>query len=1336
MKSRLLFAGCIWLLVAFGRGLIASQPPLTIANTGGEITISWPVSAGNWVLEGTPVLSPAASWSGVVPKFDQIVGSIRQVGILASDVNRFFRLRRLDAGEPGLTGRWQLDEGSGQVAQDASGVGTSLFIEDGTWTSGRIGTGSLRFNGGMGAGASRSWVSNSNYQVLPGPGQPFSVSFWFSPDALAPGARGLAGTDANGSNGWHLALSNAGPGTNYLVFAGAGSSATLSVTGRTLLLPGQWYKLTATYDGLAGNVYLDGVRLATGVGTIPVHNGPLYFGGGVGGYSSFLGRMDDVRTLKVCLPDERISLTGEWLFNESMGTFSADSSGNEQHGTLSDSAARVQGYQAGGVDLNSCQIVIPNEDQTVLPPSGRPFSISLRLRPGALSPGRFGLMHHGLDGINGWQMAVAIGESGQADLQLNSTNTGGTLDLTVPISFAVGVWAKLDVTFNGGIATVYCNGRKVRAGSGAIRASRSPIVIGSVPGLGTLPCSVDELRIRCREMGESEIGPVAPVMWETALRNTVTNFVLRGSGPPGRLLTYTIVPTIDPTNGSVAMAAGSAVATYSAGARKGPDAFTYTVSDGEFTTAPSIVRVSVVEPHWLSPSGGSAPLRDGRSVSTAWAAGNARSLDAIWKTNAYYDCFYYAPGEYQTTGWKSHQRSTANSGCKHIGSGSEGPDKTTIKLVDIWERFNEELIFGSFQLGQMIDDFELHRMVLDCNAANLPKYVTGEPVWIRVPLNSAGRVESVTLRWGNGSVPWNPGHRIGRAAEFSVRALRLGAITFLTNCTSVGQVDIVAVGAEADELLLQLEKRAPGVDYYGLQECEVAGATASLPSATVPGAGDSRLDVAHAISFAMDGDLSTSWASGLEEQARITVPMAPGTAVNRVRLSWNCRTLLNSGRLGPAATYSIQARDESTGDYHDVPFVRSTREVDGIETIGFGTVSSPVTITSDRLAIVLTSREPSVNFYSLREVALWDGPAPVLIRQPTSLNNLVNADFPIAQAVDGKIDTQWVSNTQGGVSAVTVCGSNFKFNDLLVVGFGTKAGRECFPMAIGPQYAVDPPFSGNVLVENCRFADPATNNKDGLTVLSVRGTPAVSLTNAVIRRCRVTGMRPYFPLYSQAMSSIHIEDSYVSECSRAVYFEPERAVLDNYGPVLIRSNQFINVDAGVFLSFHSDAKFDSLTCLDNEIVLSGNVPSQWGIAACDLCLGRQSGSISNLTALNNIIRYADWGVRPAGSDGGLYYSDIRHAVFANNLIVLRPSDTLEVRGCPLGASPPNPPIEDCDHYDSGPPGPSIPIPCLDELLPGYRRVWLNNRNLSGGLLQVRTYDNGVYRPATHQQWSE
>ncbi len=144
----------------------------------------------------------------------------------------------------------------------------------------------------------------------------------------------------------------------------------------------------------------------------------------------------------------------------------------------------------------------------------------------------------------------------------------------------------------------------------------------------------------------------------------------------------------------------------------------------------------------------------------------------------------------------------------------------------------------------------------------------------------------------------------------------------------------------------------------------------------------------------------------------------------------------------------------------------------------------------------------------------------------------------------------------------------------------------------------------------------------------------------------------------------------------------------------------------------------------------------WGLAACDVCFGGPSGSITNLTALNNIVRYSDWTTRPANSDGGFFYSDIHHAVFGNNLVSIGTPNPLRVRQCPAGLIPPPPQTESCDTSGPGLPQVSDPVYslCLDFLPPGYGRAWFNNRDLQGTLLKVRIYQTNSDVFASQQQW--
>jgi hypothetical protein len=1309
-----------------------------LTSVQGVSVLSWPVWATNWVLEQTagPQVFP---WSRISPGSYSNDGTYWHLTISPAPLaaSRFYRLRHVRPAPPGATGYWSLDEGTGLTAEDGTDLKATMFLHDATWGIGRTGPGAVRFNGEPNdEGGSLAWVNNINYGVLPASGRPFSVSFWFNPDGLKTGWQGLAGNDANARDGWNLALYTPGAGTNYLVFAGMGPSSSLIVTGRTLLLPGQWHELTVTHDGSEGRIYLDASLLGRALGPVTTHEGAIYFGGRVGNYDSFLGRMDDIRVYTNALTHEEISLTGHWRFDENTGAFAKDSSLNVNHATLTHQTGRIPGRQGSAIPLDDNQIIIPNDDYTVLPGSGGEFSLSFWFRPDVLLAGRTALMSCGGD-INGWQLGLSITPPGEARVWMESTNNGGTLALAAPIPVTNGVWTKIDVTYNGGIATAYANGRKLRSESGAIRGTSAPLIVGAAPGVMNFSGVIDELKVYRRERNETEIGPVARTMWETALMNTATNIALQGFGPPGRPLTYAIAPILVQTNGSVSVAGSTA--TYQARGRKGPDAFAYTVSDGEFTSAPAIVALSVVQPHWLSPAGGTGPLLDGSTPERAWLAGPAAALDAIWKTNNYYDCFFYAPGEYETTGWKSIERPTVYAGCKHVGSGSAGPNPTVVKLVNVWDALAEGVIFCLPDGVSFCNGFEVHHMVLDCSAENNPQYAQGEPVWIRIPLTTTSWVDSVKLRWKERETPTSLGtNRLGRGTQFDICSRVRSGQGYITNCTSAtgaGLVDVLTVATNTDELVIRLNRRAAGVDFYSLAEIEVSGAQVSLPAATTQGGGPSRLSGFDSILSAVDENSATYWVSGSEPQVEIALPLAPDTAVSQMNLEWKCTTIDGIGRLGVASDYIVRARDQNTGEYFDVPIVRHARTGRGSETVTFGTIVSTNAVVTDRLLILLNARVPQTDYYGLSEIALQNGSKSVKMRLPGARSTLAwGITYGVLRAFDGNEGTEWVCGTQGMIGALGVSGSNLKFTNLKIMGFGTKAGRECFPMMIVSNGRHrEPQAFGNILVEDCLLAEPATNNTGGVTALNIASNPPDTLTNAVIRRCTVTNLRPYFPV-SQAFGAAHVENCLVRDCNTAVYFEPDSSGIDDMGPVLIRSNVFVNVDRGLYVLSHPGAQFDSLTYLNNEIILAGS--NGWGFLGCDTCDPGMSGSMTNVTALNNVVRYADWMPRVNSQDGGFFYSDIHHAVFANNVIALGTPNSLRVRAYPAGVILPPPPTEDCDGNVFTPPQGITYPPPVDPLRPGYRRAWFNNRNISGTLLDVRISRFGSDGLASQQQWPE
>ena len=1314
-----------------------AQPRLAVTNTAAGASLGWSASATNWVLEQAQEAVPAVRWQGIANSNYTRVGEVLLYRPQATSGSSFFRLRRAGTGVspsqvPDLLAAWSFEEGAGSVALAGAEVDAPLWLTNVVWGEGRCGISALRFNGGPADGSgSRARLDLGRTSLPAAESGPFSVSFWMNPEAQTNGWRHLVGTALTATNGWQIALQTAGPGTNRLVASGAGAGGLWSVAGETVLLPGQWRQVTFTHDGVSNRLYLDGGALASGAGGVRPAQGPLWFGGGVTGRPAFLGRLDELRLYTNALPAERIRLAGAWDFDEGSGSEAADTGllARPAHGLVE--ASWVTGTRGHACDLAVGQVLIANGDADLLPLNGEPFSLSFWLRLHSPPSGRGELLACA-DAAGGWRVGLETGGNGQLWLRWTATN-GGTLDLAAPVTLPPDLWTKLDLTFDGGQAAAYVNGRRVQTACGSIRGTRAALALGAATGAMSCAAAMDELRVYRYERSVAEIGPVGEVMWETALIGTTTNLVLRGAGPTGHAVTFALAAP-SPTRGTVTLDPMSGIATYHAGTVKGRDSFAYTVSDGEFTSPPTSVMVSVVQPHWLAPAGGSESPRDGTTPARAWVAGPAAALDAIWRTNNSYDAFFYSPGVFETTGYRYGTRSTANPGCKHYGSGPSGPEATTLRLVDTWEASAEGCIFSGYTTRHASDDFEVHRLVLDCNATNNPKLTIGEPVWLRLPLVNTARVDTVTLRWGAWSfvniVPVN----VGRPAQFTLCGRTATNGTVVTNCQSFPStniyVDTVPVGNVTDELTLLLTQRPSGVDFYGLQEIEVAGARVSLPTATNPDGVDSRLDPYRSIMSAVDGNSGTAWASGPDALVQLTFPFAAGTAVDRLNLEWNCQTLTNVGWLGPAADLTVLARDTTTDQLVPVPFVRHGRATNGLEVITLGTPTQTNAVVTRELAVWLTSPEAGVSRYSLREVSCYRGATRVGFRLPSALNQL-NGNYGVLRALDGDLQTGWASASQGMLGAVDVRGSNLKFTQLAVVGFGTRALRECFPFYVGAPSSLPP--ASNVLVAECVFRDPAPSAQDGLTVVTVAGQGTGQLRNAVVRRCTVSGVRPYFAK-SKAFTAAWVEDCLVDNCEMGVYFEPQPGVLESIGPVLVRSNAFLNVVNGVYLSMHPSSAFDSLTVLDNEIVLAGTGQRGWGVACCDTCRIGPPGTITNVVVLRNRLRYPDWSARPSALDSGLLYSDIQHAIFGGNLVQLGTTAPLQIRSYPAGSIPAPVPVEDCDHPNTLPPGsPTIPL-ALDSLPVGYRRAWFENHDLTGALLPVWFAYNGKFRLALQQQW--
>jgi len=526
-------------------------------------------------------------------------------------------------------------------------------------------------------------------------------------------------------------------------------------------------------------------------------------------------------------------LIGAWTFDDSANaTFSKDMTGDGnsalidyEHDTWvshgAGEAISLQGRPQGPI-MNATVTL----DESLLPETGGSFAISLWFNALPLPVGWGGLMVSEFSTNRGWDLAFYKDAGGQVSINFWSSDNSGTLELSAPVTLTTNIWHKLDVTFDGGVANIYLDGRNVGTGYGGIQMSTNAIYVGGVPGMTNFNGVIDDLKIYIRDLAPHEIGPVANVQLVTVLKNASTNFVLDGVVPPGKALIFTNVTS--PTNGTLSWSSPSNVTYTPSSNYKGPDAFQYTVSDGTFTSTPATVVISVVAPHWLSTNG----TGDGSSPGSPMLAYPSNALDEIIRTNASYDCFFYAAGTYEMSSRLiggndgiPHGRKTVNDGCKHIGSGT---NLTILKLVNAFHHNGDGTFFGPYSDGERRTDFEVSNMTLDCNAEGNPKYNGSAPITLSVVFTNFGMGNTTFYSVTNATIFWDstPYTRnvTGHAADYTVYGrLMGGTYVVLTNCTGrMGGVESLPVApTTVDEVRLVLSKRGNGIELYSVGELRI-----------------------------------------------------------------------------------------------------------------------------------------------------------------------------------------------------------------------------------------------------------------------------------------------------------------------------------------------------------------------------------------------------------------------------------------------------------------------------------------------------------------------------------
>jgi hypothetical protein len=207
---------------------------------------------------------------------------------------KWIDISTLDRFSVGLIAYWNLDEGSGSVANDSAPYNNDGTLIGGpTWVTGRTNSG-LQVSGGAHVSVPKAHPLAYRYFL--------SVSIWFKPNGAGP--HGLIG-DSSGTDGWRLIVEANGK-VSWTI-------GNVTVTSVETINPSGWNHIVATYHPVAGRmrIYINNVEdMATGsrTGAVPQNTNPITIG--KVGTTNANGIIDQVRIYGLELSQDPIQNGG------------------------------------------------------------------------------------------------------------------------------------------------------------------------------------------------------------------------------------------------------------------------------------------------------------------------------------------------------------------------------------------------------------------------------------------------------------------------------------------------------------------------------------------------------------------------------------------------------------------------------------------------------------------------------------------------------------------------------------------------------------------------------------------------------------------------------------------------------------------------------------------------------------------------------------------------------------------------------------------------------------------------------------------------------------------
>ncbi|AGA31260.1 DUF4082 domain-containing protein [Singulisphaera acidiphila] len=279
----------------FSEPVQAGSVVMTLTGPGGAVSGSLAYNNATNTATFTPAAALAVQTTYVV----NVSGAKDQANNVMTSVSWSFTTAATGT-TSGLVAAYGFNEGTGTTVTDVSGHGLNGVIVNATWTTaGRFGD-ALSFNG---TNAMVTVNENSLLDLTNG----MTLEAWVKPVALNGWTTTILKERPGGLAYSLYASDNVGrPPAGYINVSGTDSS----VVGASALALNTWTYMTATYDGAAMRLYINGTLVQTRslAGTIITSNNALRIGGNTIWGEYFNGLIDEVRVYNRALAPSEIQV--------------------------------------------------------------------------------------------------------------------------------------------------------------------------------------------------------------------------------------------------------------------------------------------------------------------------------------------------------------------------------------------------------------------------------------------------------------------------------------------------------------------------------------------------------------------------------------------------------------------------------------------------------------------------------------------------------------------------------------------------------------------------------------------------------------------------------------------------------------------------------------------------------------------------------------------------------------------------------------------------------------------------------------------------------------------